>query len=103
MGTVEWRSPASEIAVRQFEIAAERLKLDPNVAARLKRPDRTLIVSGPTRVEGGSVHVSTGYRIQQRTADVCHRARAGVNNNLRHPSLWLELFPVFLKTAWGKD
>jgi len=64
MATVEWRTPASEMAVRQFEIASERLKLDENVAARLKRPDRALVVSIPTRMDDGSVKVFTGYRVQ---------------------------------------
>lgn len=64
MATVEWRTPASEMAARQFEIASEILKLDENVAARLKRPDRALIVSILTRMDDGSVKVFTGYRVQ---------------------------------------
>ena len=64
MVTVEWRSPASEMAVRQFEIASEKLKLDENVGTRLKRPDRALVVSIPTRMDDGSVKVFTGYRVQ---------------------------------------
>jgi len=64
MATTEWRSPASEMAVRQFEVAAEKMNLDSNVVSRLKRPDRSLIVSVPTRMDDGSVHVFTGYRVQ---------------------------------------
>ncbi|HEY3302078.1 MAG TPA: Glu/Leu/Phe/Val dehydrogenase [Candidatus Binatia bacterium] len=64
MATVEWRSPANEMAVRQFDIAAGRLNLDKNVAARLQRPDRALIVSVPVRMDDGGVHVFTGYRVQ---------------------------------------
>jgi len=64
MATIEWRSPASEMAVRQFEIASEKLKLDENVATRLKSPDRALVVSVPTRMDDGSVKVFTGYRVQ---------------------------------------
>jgi glutamate dehydrogenase/leucine dehydrogenase len=45
MSTVEWRSPASEMAVQQFDLAAAKLDLDVNVAARLRRPDRAMIVS----------------------------------------------------------
>ena len=48
MATVEWHSPANEMAVSQFDIAASALNLDSNVAARLRRPDRALIVSVPT-------------------------------------------------------
>ncbi|MFQ5541882.1 MAG: Glu/Leu/Phe/Val dehydrogenase [Candidatus Binatia bacterium] len=64
MATIEWHNPASEMAVRQFEIASEKLKLDENVGARLKTPDRALVVSVPTRMDDGSVHVFTGYRVQ---------------------------------------
>jgi glutamate dehydrogenase (NAD(P)+) len=64
MATVEWRSPANEMAVRQFDIAADRLNLDKNVAARLQRPDRALIVSVPVRMDDGGVRVFTGYRVQ---------------------------------------
>ncbi len=64
MATIEWRSPASEMAVRQFEIASEKLNLDENVGTRLKRPDRALVVSIPTRMDDGSVKVFTGYRVQ---------------------------------------
>ena len=51
MSTTEWRSPANEMAVQQFDIAAQRLALDPNVAARLRRPERAMIVSVPTRMD----------------------------------------------------
>jgi glutamate dehydrogenase (NAD(P)+) len=64
MATVEWRSPANEMAVQQFEIAAAKLNLDKNVAARLQRPDRALIVSVPVMRDNGEVHVFTGYRVQ---------------------------------------
>lgn len=64
MATVEWRSPANEMAVKQFEIAAAKLNLDKNVASRLQRPDRALIVSVPVRRDDGHVQVFTGYRVQ---------------------------------------
>lgn len=64
MATVEWRSPANEMAVQQFEIAAAKLNLDKNVASRLQRPDRALIVSVPVMRDNGKVHVFTGYRVQ---------------------------------------
>jgi glutamate dehydrogenase (NAD(P)+) len=42
--------------------------LDPNVRARLARPDHALIVSVPTRMDDGSVRVFTGYRVQHNDA-----------------------------------
>ena len=64
MATVEWRNATSEMAVQQFDIAAARLNLDANVAGRLRRPDRAMIISVPTKMDDGRVHVFTGYRVQ---------------------------------------
>jgi glutamate dehydrogenase (NAD(P)+) len=68
MDTAEWYGPTMEMAVKQFDSAAEKLNLDTNVAARLRRPDRALIVSVPTRMDDGTVHVFTGYRVQHSHA-----------------------------------
>ena len=76
MPTVEWRSPASEMAVQQFDIAAAKLNLDANVAARLRRPDRAMIVSVPTRMDDGRVQVFTGYRVQHN--DVLGPFKGGI-------------------------
>ena len=60
----EWHSATSDMAVQQFDVAASKLGIDPNVAARLRRPDRAMIVSVPTRMDDGRVQVFTGYRVQ---------------------------------------
>jgi glutamate dehydrogenase (NAD(P)+) len=52
------------LAVAQFDQAAERMGLDPNLRERLKQPERSLIVSIPVRMDDGSVKVFTGYRVQ---------------------------------------
>jgi glutamate dehydrogenase (NAD(P)+) len=52
------------LAVAQFDEAAERMNLDPNLRERLKLPERSLIVSVPVRMDDGSVKVFTGYRVQ---------------------------------------
>jgi glutamate dehydrogenase (NAD(P)+) len=57
-----------ELALMQLDLAADRIGLDPNVRARLARPDRALIVSVPTRMDDGSVRVFTGYRVQHNDA-----------------------------------
>ncbi|MFQ5842832.1 MAG: Glu/Leu/Phe/Val dehydrogenase [Thermodesulfobacteriota bacterium] len=96
MATVEWRSPASEMAVRQFEIAAEKLNLDRNVASRLKRPDHGLIVSVPTRMDDGSVHVFTGYRVQHN--DVLGPFKGGIRY---HPDVNLgEVSALAMWMTW---
>lgn len=57
-------SPVNEMALRQLDLAADRIGLDPNLRTRLRMPARALIVSVPTRMDDGSVHVFTGYRVQ---------------------------------------
>jgi glutamate dehydrogenase (NAD(P)+) len=96
MSTVEWRSPASEMAVQQFDVAAARLELDANVAARLRRSDRALIVSVPTRMDDGRVHVFTGYRVQHN--DVLGPFKGGIRY---HPAVDLgEVSALAMWMTW---
>jgi len=62
------KSSIDEMALKQLDLAADRIDLDLNVRARLSTPDRALIVSVPTRMDNRSVHVFTGYRVQYNDA-----------------------------------
>jgi glutamate dehydrogenase (NAD(P)+) len=62
------KSSIDEMALKQLDLAADRIDLDLNVRARLNTPDRALIVSVPTRMDNRSVHVFTGYRVQHNDA-----------------------------------
>lgn len=96
MSTVEWRSPASEMAVQQFDVASAKLDLDANLAARLRRPDRSLIVSVPTRMDDGRVHVFTGYRVQHN--DVLGPFKGGIRY---HPEVNLgEVTALAMWMTW---
>jgi len=53
-----------EIAVAQFEAAADRLNLSANMRAVLRVPKRELTVNFPVRMDDGSIHMFTGYRVQ---------------------------------------
>ncbi len=55
---------AYEIAVQQFDAVVERLQLDPGIAAILRQPKRELSVNFPVKMDDGSLHVFTGYRVQ---------------------------------------
>jgi glutamate dehydrogenase (NAD(P)+) len=68
MEVIESISAVNEMALTQLNLASDKIGLDLNVRARLGRPDRTLIVSVPTRMDDGSVHVFTGYRVQHNDA-----------------------------------
>ncbi|HUQ16738.1 MAG TPA: Glu/Leu/Phe/Val dehydrogenase [Candidatus Saccharimonadales bacterium] len=57
-----------EVATRQFDTAADKLHLDPNMRAILRECQRELTVHFPVRMEDGAVKVFTGYRIQHNTS-----------------------------------
>jgi glutamate dehydrogenase (NAD(P)+) len=52
------------VAQQQFDLAAERLHLDPGLRKVLREPRRELIVHFPVHMDDGSVQVFTGYRVQ---------------------------------------
>jgi glutamate dehydrogenase (NAD(P)+) len=60
----EWNSELYRIATAQFVKAADILKLDPAIRARLREPRRTLTVNFPVRMDDDSVRNFTGYRVQ---------------------------------------
>jgi len=55
---------AWEVAQSQFDLAAERLNLDPGLRRVLREPRRELTVHFPVKMDDGSVQVVTGYRVQ---------------------------------------
>jgi glutamate dehydrogenase (NAD(P)+) len=90
------QSPVNEMALGQFDLAAAKLDLDANVRARLRRPDRALIVSVPTRMDDRSVHVFTGYRIQHN--DVLGPFKGGIRY---HPDVNLgEISALAMWMTW---
>src|SRR6187397_1242088 len=58
------RINAWEVAQRQFDLAAERLDLDPGLRKVLREPRREFTVHFPVHMDDGSVEVFTGYRVQ---------------------------------------
>ena len=52
------------VAQRQFDLAAERLNLDPGLRRVLRQPRRELTVHFPVKMDDGSVQVFTGFRVQ---------------------------------------
>src|ERR1051325_2527392 len=53
-----------EVAQRQFDLAADRLNLDPGLRRVLREPRRELTVHFPVKMDDGNVQVFTGYRVQ---------------------------------------
>jgi glutamate dehydrogenase (NAD(P)+) len=96
MATLEWRNSTSDMAVEQFNEAAAKLNLDPNLAVRLRRPDRALVISVPTRMDDGSVNVFTGYRVQHN--DVLGPFKGGLRY---HPAVNLgEVSALAMWMTW---
>ena len=96
MAADEWHSATSDMAIQQFDIAADKLAIDPNVARRLRRPDRALIVSVPTRMDDGGVKVFTGYRVQHN--DVLGPFKGGIRY---HPAVNLgEVSALAMWMTW---
>ncbi len=96
MATLEWRSETNEMAVEQFDVAANKLGVDPNLANRLRRPDRAMIVSVPTRMDDGRVQVFTGYRVQHN--DVLGPFKGGIRY---HPAVNLgEVSALAMWMTW---
>jgi len=52
------------VAQQQFDLAADRLNLDPGLRRVLRQPRRELTVHFPVKMDDGSVEVFTGYRVQ---------------------------------------
>lgn len=96
MAITEWRNETSDMAVQQFDIAAAKLGLDPNLAVRLRRPDRAMVISVPTRMDDGRVNVFTGYRVQHN--DVLGPFKGGLRY---HPSVNLgEVSALAMWMTW---
>ncbi len=52
------------MAVQQFELAAEKLKLSEDMREILRQPKRELTVNFPVRLDNGRIKTFTGYRVQ---------------------------------------
>jgi glutamate dehydrogenase (NAD(P)+) len=59
----EMDSETYRMAVRQLEIAAQRLDLEPGIAERLRSPMRCMMVSVPVQMDSGETRVFVGYRV----------------------------------------
>ncbi len=96
MAADEWHTATSDMAIQQFDAAANKLGIDPNVTRRLRRPDRAIIVSVPTRMDDGGVRVFTGYRVQHN--DVLGPFKGGIRY---HPAVNLgEVSALAMWMTW---
>jgi glutamate dehydrogenase/leucine dehydrogenase len=82
-----------ESALKQLDIAAEHLKLDPGLHGILSQPKRIVIVSVPVRMDNGQTKTHTGFRVQYNDA------RGPYKGGIRyHPNVTLD--EVKALSAW---
>ncbi len=74
-----------ELAVRNFETAADVLELEEDVRLMIRSPERVLAVTVPVRMDNGHIRCFDGFRVQHNTA------RGPAKGGIRyHPSVTLE-------------
>lgn len=85
-----------QVALEQYDIAADRLHLDPNIREILRECQRELIVHFPVRMQDGVVKVFTGYRVQHNVS------RGPGKGGIRyHPSVTLnEIKALAMWMTW---
>lgn len=57
-----------QIAMHQFDRAAERMQLEPDLRAVLRRPRRALTLSLPVKMDDGCIKVFEGFRVQHNSS-----------------------------------
>ena len=61
---LEWDTPLFRQALTQFEQALPHADVQPEIAERLRYPERALMASVPVRLDSGAFTVFAGYRVQ---------------------------------------
>jgi len=82
---MEINNNSFEMAMQNFDTAAEKLGLTENMRSRIKYPQRSLIVSVPVRLDNASIKRFEGFRVQHST--MMGPAKGGVRY---HPDVTLD-------------
>ena len=76
---------AYDVALTNFETAADALELSPDIREMIKYPERVLTVSVPVRMDNGHIHRFEAYRVQH--SSVRGPAKGGIRY---HPQVTLD-------------
>ncbi|MGA3033399.1 MAG: Glu/Leu/Phe/Val dehydrogenase [Terracidiphilus sp.] len=76
---------AYDVAMENFDTAADKMGLDRNTREMIKYPERMLTVTVPVRMDDGSIHRFEGYRVQH--SSVRGPAKGGIRF---HPQVTLD-------------
>jgi glutamate dehydrogenase (NAD(P)+) len=92
----EMDSDTYRMAVRQLDLVAEQLGLDPGIRDRLRLPKRCMVVSIPVQMDNGQTEVFIGYRVQHNL--VLGPGKGGLRY---HPSVHLgEVCALAMWMTW---
>ena len=67
LATATAEKNAYEVALENFDLAADALDLEDSLRAMIKYPERILTVSVPVRMDSGKIVRFEGYRVQHNT------------------------------------
>src|SRR3974390_1393242 len=67
LATATAEKNAYDVALENFDLAADALGLDDSIRAMIKYPERILSVSVPVRMDTGKIVRFEGYRVQHST------------------------------------
>ncbi|MFZ0304655.1 MAG: Glu/Leu/Phe/Val dehydrogenase [Terracidiphilus sp.] len=85
MITTTRKDNAYDVAMENFDTAADAMGLDRNTREMIKYPERMLTVSVPVRMDDGSIHRFEGYRVQHSSC------RGPAKGGIRfHPQVTLD-------------
>jgi glutamate dehydrogenase/leucine dehydrogenase len=85
MLTTQSTGSAYDVALENFNTAADAMELDTDAREMIKCPERVLSVSVPVRMDDGRIHRFEGYRVQHSTA------RGPAKGGIRfHPQVTLD-------------
>jgi glutamate dehydrogenase/leucine dehydrogenase len=76
---------AYDVALENFDTAADAMGLDPDTREMIKYPERILMVTVPVRLDDGHIHRFEGYRVQH--SQVRGPAKGGIRF---HPQVTLD-------------
>jgi glutamate dehydrogenase/leucine dehydrogenase len=85
MATTAIATNAYDVALENFDSAADMLGLDNDTREMIKYPERALTVSVPVRMDNGHIHRFEGYRVQH--SSVRGPAKGGIRY---HPYVTLD-------------
>src|SRR5436190_8182819 len=77
---LEWDTPLFRTALAQFEQAVPHADLNESIAARLRAPERGVMVAVPIRRDAGHVEVFPAYRVQH--SSVLGPTKGGIRYDL---------------------